>query len=203
MSKPSYKAYDDEFTFGDENDPKLAQEVEEYSKTRHEQSSTEAKEELNRQHEINEASRAQFRHPDQDLMTQRREGRIIHYLEFVRLLNEHEINVRAADGLRQDQKGLWALVPTMGGGQWKYITWMQVPYMQEYEEINVDDYGVMTNQKRRGWRTVLLCLIKQGILTEELAHSIFGKPSSAEFSSIYLRDLHSIRNHLPTKGQYD
>lgn len=58
----------------------------------------------------------------------------------------------------------------------RYVTWIQIPAMIEYSVMRFDEHGLATSEKYRGWRTVLLKLIQEGLLTERQANFIFGEP---------------------------
>lgn len=58
----------------------------------------------------------------------------------------------------------------------RYVTWVQIPAMIEYSVMRFDEHNLPTREKYRGWRTVLLELIRQGFLTERQANHVFGEP---------------------------
>lgn len=58
----------------------------------------------------------------------------------------------------------------------RYATWVQLPAMLEYSVMRFDTHGLPTREQYRGWRTVLLELIRQGFLTERQANAVFGEP---------------------------
>jgi len=67
LATPSYKSYDDEFHWADENDPVLAAEIKEYeSREKHENNDSQTKEEFHRLYEGNVESRKQYRFANQD-----------------------------------------------------------------------------------------------------------------------------------------
>jgi hypothetical protein len=75
----------------------------------------------------------------------------------------------------------------------RYVTWIQIPAMIEYSVMRFDGHGVATSEKYRGWRTVLLKLIQDGLLTERQANWVFGEPrgpAAARWGQI----LQSFRN---------
>ena len=78
------------------------------------------------------------------------------------------------------------------------ITSLQYPYSQEYSLMRFNDHNVPTKEKFRGWRTVLLVLILQGVLTEEEAHNAFGRPRgpASEFYQMQLQVQRNIRAGL-------
>lgn len=57
----------------------------------------------------------------------------------------------------------------------EYATWVQIPAMIEYSVMRFDSHNLPTNEKYRGWRTVLIELIRKGFLTERKANEVFGE----------------------------
>ena len=205
--KPTWEAFDDEFHWKDEFDPQLAAEVEAYEKTeRHKSFGSQAVDEYYRLHEMNKESRKEHRFYHQDDWKKRREGRILHMNEFLRLLRECGLKAEYGDRggapktlpLRVRHDGFYPECKGMheSGGP-HYVCFVQVPMMQEYEEVFFDEYDLPLGPKRRGWRTVLLRLIEKKFLTEKKAHEVFGRPPSNPISERYLSYLHFLRNFKP------
>jgi hypothetical protein len=121
--------------------------------------------------------------------------------EFMRRLRECDLNAWYTNkggmaktlGLYISHEGLKPSC-THKSGEPHYVGFVQVPLMQEYEELHFDRYDVPLGIKRRGWRTILLKLIEQSILTEVDAHRIFGEPSTGIVSRRYLQYLQFLRN---------
>jgi hypothetical protein len=90
--------------------------------------------------------------------------------------------------------GLWAYVPTTHGKDVRYICYMQTPAMIEWSVLNLDKHGLPDGEAYRGWRTVLSELIKKGVLTEQRAHEIFGRPTESVVSRRYRRTLAEFRS---------
>lgn len=192
------------FQWADEKDPILAQEVAEYAATanRDVPLGSQAVDTYWEWHERNNASVSQYRLYMQDEFKLRREGRILHMNDFLRMLRS--CGLRAVYG---DKGGMPKTLPlaifhegynpeTCGHtSQWAphYVCFVQVPLMQEYEEIFIDEHNLPAGIKRRGWRTVLLRLIDKGLLTEEKAHEVFGRPAESPISRRYLATLKEFR----------
>jgi hypothetical protein len=66
----------------------------------------------------------------------------------------------------------------------------------EWSEFRVDAHGVMSSEKKRGWRAVLLALIRQDIITIEDSDRIFGKAELSNRSRPWWRALYAIRNGI-------
>jgi hypothetical protein len=159
--------------------------------------------EYHKWHETNVGSRKEFRFAQQDEFKLQREGRILHMNNFMGMLRDCGLNAWYTEkGGMPKTLGLYVghfgLLPACKdkhkNGQPHYICFVQVPFMQEYEELFFDQYDVPLGVKRRGWRTVLLRLIETGLLTESKAHEIFGQPSSGIVSRRYREYLHYLRN---------
>jgi hypothetical protein len=62
------------------------------------------------------------------------------------------------------------------------VATLQYPCSSEWMVMRFDEYGVPTTAKYLGWRTALLALIREGLVTERQAHQAFpvlGGPASA------------------------
>lgn len=200
------KDYDDEFKYADEIEPDLARIMKEVEEGRVVSGTTQTKEEVHRLHEMNADSRKESRFPDQDELKQRRTGRIFHMNEFLSKLREAGVNawytnysgVKAGDmlGLYVGHEG-WMLTEKCAEHKWSephYVGFVQVPFMQEYEELYFDEFDVPLGPRRRGWRTIGLRLIEHKLITEEKFHKIFGEPSSGLVSRRYRQYLQYLRS---------
>lgn len=72
------------------------------------------------------------------------------------------------------------------------LTSLQYPYGPEYSLMRFDEYNVPTNERFRGWRTVLLTLILNDIITEAQADKAFG-PAYGPASLFYRQQLFDHR----------
>jgi len=57
----------------------------------------------------------------------------------------------------------------------QYVTWVQIPWMIEYSVMRFDAHGLATTEKYRGWRTVLIELIRQRYVSEAECNRVFGE----------------------------
>lgn len=203
-AKPSWKSYDDEFDLN--LDPKTAAEVEAYEKgDRYETTGSQTKEEYYKWFEKNKNSRREHRFANQEELQLHREGTILHMNEFMRRLKSTGVNAWYTEkggmigtlGLYLSHEGL-KLTCTHESGQPHYVGFVQVPFMQEFEELHFDRYDVPLGPKRRGWRTVLMRLREQGILTETQIDEAFGKPVESIISNRYLGFMKYQRNKTIT-----
>ncbi|MCU1305163.1 MAG: hypothetical protein JWQ87_5447 [Candidatus Sulfotelmatobacter sp.] len=65
----------------------------------------------------------------------------------------------------------------------------------EWSEFRFDAHGIPTSEKKRGWRAVLLALIRNDFITVEDSDRIFGKAEMSIRSRSWWRALYSIRNN--------
>lgn len=176
-------------------DPKLAQEVADYEQRRHDvKPSNQSVEEFHRQREINTelSEQYQFIKPAEYAHIAPRIGRVMHPHAFLNTLRRNGIQCWFKDHPHADKKILLIKVRP-GVDELEVGCWVQYGLMPEYSILRFDDYGVPTNERRRGWRTCLLQLIIKGILTERQANEIFGE-ASGPASGRFLSTLYAYRN---------
>jgi hypothetical protein len=89
--------------------------------------------------------------------------------------------------------GLWCIPPKQVARA-RYVCYLQIPAMYEWSVLRLDRHNIPVGEKFRGWRTVLMELIKKEILTEYQAHKIFGLPSGNKTFRRYQRSLWELRN---------
>lgn len=191
-AKPWYSAYDSEFDYADEIRPELARIMQEVENgPRHETTGQQTIEEFHRLHESNTEARKQHRWEQQNELKAVRTGRVLHMNDFLNKLKQCGLNTWYTDkGGMAGTLGLFVSSRDIP----QYIGFVQVPLMQEYEELHFDSYDVPLGPKRRGWRTLLLKLIDAGLLTEQKAHEIFGEPATGPVSRRYRHYLKYIRS---------
>ncbi len=81
----------------------------------------------------------------------------------------------------------------LGGKTFEYLFYIPTGILPEFSLYEFNDRNVPVREKQRGWRTVLLRLIKSKMLDEQTAHKVFGKPEG-QAASRYLRELYKFRN---------
>jgi hypothetical protein len=133
-----------------------------------------------------------YRMDDQELLTDEkpRKVHIISTRDFIKKLRDHGIKCFTVDNGMAGTVALWCAK----GQQMEYICYLQVPAMYEWSILRLDRHNLPAGEKFRGWRTVLVQLILKGILSEDRAHQIFGKPVGGKVSSRYRRSLWEFRN---------
>lgn len=178
--------YDKEFAYDlDTVEPRVSKILEETEQRTVSQSSTQAKEEFHRLYEQNVNSRKEHRFANQEELQVKRTGRILHMNEFMRLLKQALPEGTKAwytdKGGMANTLGLYVLhtqfLPNCSHphNEPHYVGFVQVPFMQEFEELHFDHYNVPLGSKRRGWRTILLKLIESKVLSEQRAKEVFGE----------------------------
>jgi hypothetical protein len=202
------KEYDDEFRYADEIEANLSKMMQEIENGPRVSGTTEMKEEAYRQHEMNVAMRAESRFPNQEELKERRTGRILHMNAFAEKLRNAGVNVwygnhegmPGTTGMYVGHDGFLShkcLEHCDENGRSikpHYIGFIQVPFMQEFEELNFDAYNVPLGPKRRGWRTLGLRMIEQRIISEQKFHELFGEPPSGIVSRRYREYLQFLRS---------
>jgi hypothetical protein len=114
--------------------------------------------------------------------------------DFINKLRENGVKCFViSNPTNRQQAGLWAIPPARKDKA-RYVCFIQVPAMYEWSVVNVNAHGVADGEAYRGWRTVLMELIKKEILTETEAHAIFGTPNVSARSSVYFKSLWELRN---------
>jgi hypothetical protein len=186
-----WKTYASEFD--EKLSPQLEKEIEEYSKKRHDKSSSQNEEELCRQKELSNemAKEFQWLHPSEFKEEGPRIGKVMHSSEFITKLR-NECGIKCWYRAHPQPRKLTLLVQ-MNDKAPEVACWVQEGFMPEYSFVNFDEHGVPLDERRRGWRTCLLQIILKYILTEELAHKVFGYaigPASDRYNKI----LFGIRN---------
>lgn len=87
--------------------------------------------------------------------------------------------------------------PDLEGRTFKYLFYIPMGWMPEHSLMEFDNNDIPIKERKRGWRTVLLRLIKTGLTTEQKVNDWFG-PSLGEGSRNWYRQLFIHRNgHHP------
>lgn len=86
--------------------------------------------------------------------------------------------------------GLYAWVDA----EYKYVNKLQVPVGPEWTLMRFDEYDLPTNERYHGWRTAVLALIRQRVITERQAELAFGKVVENDASLFYRQQLYEFRN---------
>ena len=181
--------------------------------------SAESRENLQQMREENSARVSDLRFPRQELHSEENEerlmGRILHASDFIQglrrcgiiavyvrmplvgkiksLYGADRANERAAEWERKT-----AALVVMGSIKVqtpnpRYVTWVPMGPMPEHSVLRFDAHGLPTTEKYRGWRTVLIELIRQGYLSEAECNRVFGLPR-AQIAVKWNEVLQSMRS---------
>jgi hypothetical protein len=113
--------------------------------------------------------------------------------DFIQKLRDSGIQCFTVDnGFPKSTVALWALRP--GTDKLTYVCFLQTPAMWEWSVLKLDKRGLPDGEAFRGYRTVEMQLIEKGIISEQRAHQIFGRPTDGEASRIFRRNLFWLRN---------
>lgn len=188
-------------TYGDEMAAQMSDEmavlVAEYAERSYEADtvSSQNKEELHRQREINDeiAKEYQWLKEEEYDDIEQRTGRVMHSSYFINELRKAGVQCWYAQH-PQSQK-LTLLVSKNTQTRPEVGAWVQSGFMPELSIMRFDDHGAPLDERRRGWRTVLLQLILKSIITEQKANEVFGPPKVTEAFHRYNSTLQSFRNN--------
>lgn len=113
--------------------------------------------------------------------------------DFIDYLRSNGVRCYTIDnGYPPQTVALWAFKP--GTDHVIPVCYLQVPAMYEWSLLNLDHRGLPNGEAYRGWRTVEVQLIEKGIVSEEFAHEIFGKPVDGTVSRRFRESLFLFRN---------
>lgn len=181
--------------------PQLKAQVAEYSKRRHDKVNSAGLEEVMRQNELSTTAVKEYRFfrqfEDRLGDEKQRRGELMFCLDFAEKLNTilpAYLSGKVINGL----SGLYVFMPDVKGGHWHYVCGVQASMMNEYSVVWFDSHGLPLNEKKRGWRTVLLRLITGGFISEEDADRVFGPPFSGPISRRHREQLYYFRNRMKT-----
>jgi hypothetical protein len=116
-------------------------------------------------------------------------GHVLHSSELLLRLQRIIPNLHVKDGRIGNDVSLFQVI----GDEIKYLVWTHQGNLPEYS-IVVTNWQNRPVREIRGWRTVLLRLIKAGVITEEQAVKQFGSPTNGEAARFYLQELAWHRN---------
>jgi len=200
--KAPWESYDSELG-GPKMSPELAAEVAEYAQKRYQDApiSAETQEVLAEQKEINQeiAKEYQWLNPEDYADIEARIGKVMTHSQFITKLRSAGVTCFYRQHPHPDKATL--LYMKDGLGEPEIACWAQIGQMPELSIMNFDQHGVPLAERRRGWRTCLLQIILKGILTEEKANQVFGKPRQDQAFNKYNSTLQEFRNAGNTLGQ--
>jgi hypothetical protein len=120
-----------------------------------------------------------------------RVGRIMHAVVFLNLLKKAGVNCWYRG---HPQAGKVTLVCQRLNLEPEVGCWCQLGFAPELSVMRFDEHGIPTTEKYRGWRTCLLQLILKGIISQQKAEEVFGKPPTTPAFHRYNSMLQCYRN---------
>jgi hypothetical protein len=139
-----------------------------------------------------------FRVRDQDEITSERPGRRLHIQQFVQMLNTlpRRRFILNSWGVR----GMRGLNASVGGGKPRYVLALDDGVMPEWSYITLDEHGLPKKLAARGWRAVLLVLLRSGLITESEMQKLFGFATGTP-GALFRKYLFEQRNHRFADGE--
>lgn len=77
----------------------------------------------------------------------------------------------------------------------RYLFYCPTGILPEFSQYEFGERDIPIRESQRGWRTVLLRLIKMGLLREEICNQVFGA-AEGHASERYRRELWKYRNRM-------
>lgn len=144
-----------------------------------------------RNKEINKQLASKNRIADQEILEdiEMAEGIQLHHNELIRRIQILNPKILIQPG--GIQGAVAVRIPKYEFGEWtnEYVTGFRLEPLPEYSSVTVDDNG-LPHREIRGWRSVLLALIKAGALDRVKVDALFG-PASGQRSGLWYRSLQS------------
>jgi hypothetical protein len=191
--KAPWETYDD--SLETKVPKKLEEEIKEYSQHRYLKTSSETEDEYYKQKEINdEISKGYAWLNEEDYRDiEPRIGRVLTHADLINLLRKSGVRCFYIPHPHYDKLTLlvsnyWATEKPRVAG------WVPFGFMPELSVSRFDSHGVNTNERYRGWRTVLMQLVIQDIITEDKINKIFPEPRYIKAFHRYNAFMYSWRN---------
>jgi hypothetical protein len=145
--------------------------------------------------EVSNKMALRYKMEDQELLINELARKVnpIRTRDFIEKLRNSGIKCYTIDnGFPPATVALWAFKPRTD--HVVPVCYLQVPAMYEWSVLRLDKRGIASGEAFRGWRTVEVQLIEKGIISEDEAHEIFGRPADGPVSRRFRRSLHWFRN---------
>jgi hypothetical protein len=154
-------------------------------------------EELNYNSEATKAQR--WDHQDELLDSEARIGRPMKHSDFFAVLKRLVPNLYIVPGRIQGHLAVYQTAacpqPQWNNRDFRYLFYAEEGLMPEFSQYEVGERDIVKRESKRGWRTVLLRLIKMGLLTEPICNKVFGA-AEGHSSERYRRELWKYRNRM-------
>lgn len=131
------------------------------------------------------------RNPEfEEMVGEKRLGTVMHSSEFITKLHKLLPNLVVRSGNIEGDLSLYRVY----GDQVDFICYTNSGFLPEFSivEFNKDRQPI---HERRGWRTVLLRIIRFGLLTEKEVEAVFGRPTFPQEARFWDRSLYFFRNN--------
>ncbi len=143
--------------------------------------------------------RQRWAHQDDYRDDRARVGRVLPSGEFLAKIQKLVPSLYITDGRIVGDLAIFRIYPRpredLGGRDFEYLFYCPTGLLPEYSLYEFDTArDIPIREKLRGWRTVLLRLIKAGLMTEEQCDQEFGR-AVGPASNVWYRQLFVHRNH--------
>jgi hypothetical protein len=153
-----------------------------------------------REKNFSAAASQRARHQDDYKNDEARRGRQMMHSDFLFVLKRLVPDLYITEGRIE---GDLAIFRTYAGPQTKlegrdfeYLFYIPTGLLPEFSIWEFDTVrDIRVKEKQRGWRTILLRLIKLGLLTEDTCNKVYGRPDG-QASTVWYRELFEYRNQM-------
>jgi hypothetical protein len=136
-------------------------------------------------------------HQEEYQNTFARFGTPMHHSDLLRRIKKLVPSLYVVDGRIVGDLALYRTYdqpqPDLEGRTFRYLFYIPTGLLPEFSIYEFDERDIPVRETLRGWRTVLLRLIKSGLLTEAASDLEFGK-ATGEASTVWYRQLFEYRN---------
>jgi hypothetical protein len=128
-----------------------------------------------------------------------RVGRPMRHTDFLSVVQKLVPNLYITDGRIQGHLAVFRTYPGpqshLDGRDFCYLFFMETGVLNEFSSYQFDPItDVPIKESKRGWRTILLRLIKAGLLTEDTCNKVFGRPEGLP-ANRWHAELQKYRNN--------
>lgn len=125
-------------------------------------------------------------------------GKAMHHSDFLRVIKHLVPDLYITDGRIEGDLAVFRVYgrpqPQLGGRTFEYLFYCPTGLLPEFSIYEFDEVrDIPIREQKRGWRTVLLRLIKSGLVSEDTVNKIFGR-AEGPASTIYNSSLQAFRN---------
>lgn len=126
-------------------------------------------------------------------------GKAIHHSDFIRVIKHLVPDLYITDGRVEGDLAVFRVYgrpqPQLNGRTFEYLFYCPTGVLPEFSIYEFDEVrDIPVRELKRGWRTVLLRLIKSGLVSEETVNKVFGR-AEGPAATIYNQKLQAFRNN--------